>query len=885
MQDFSESVYSFGTERLTGKSNKSFTVPPDRMSKESISAAIRPITEKFTGPFKADVLDINDITTLPKELQEYIQDKMSKGAELKGVYDDATKTSYLLASSIKDTDEAQRILFHEMAHHGIDGLLGKRYESTMNHILLSADKVKMADIAERYGLDMKVKSDRLLAAEEYLTEMAETSVKPGVAARIYAFIREALRSLGFNIEFKDADIRDFLARAKEYAQSGGPVFTDVVNGKIRDFRGALEYKEPGMTWHSDTHEMSLDSQYGMAFLGGDMLHKDRLGNVSPQGILLPDYKSEWTLSKHGMKAVANAAHRGYSTIAIVAYPHVQTAMQLNPIYHSNIERTLIQAYGTRVGKGIIKQARMIAKDHPGKPYGNILVSLQPGKEMLKKGQKRVTLMDVAQNVAVPGWQDMAGKIVGVGKFKEAFVSDGKQMDMFAGDYKNDTQYPGVIKFENYYKLPKPIDFKDIVNNAPGMADNHKKSVWLMMRSVAFWMNKSHSPVIEALIKAAHGDTSVLEKINGMEEGPTITQPSRFKGALKSVNPEVDEAWAGARGLKDKTAWEKVKDHLTDIRSNIEHFKHYESSWKGAEETLRTYENVSNYAANKAAMFMNGTVKILKSKENQDLFERVVILRDLVSEASAGKLAKTFAETGELPFKYHNVEEMKADLANFEKMAAANPQVTKAIDARNEFFNELRADMVKHGVLPENILGNEDYFHHQVHIYANMENYGSGLVSKDVRKSKQPWQRSRTGYAGDYNTNYFEAESKVMMSMVNQVETAKTHLKLASDFQPVFDHVLNETRREAQALGVNETKYIKENLKKNIEKYAPGSVAWQPERGNFMYETLSLTERNMKKVMDHLGDVRSFETEMNMSKVSTYWIGLLTSITKIYSLRD
>ena len=873
-EGFSETVYSFGQNQLTPASPKDAlgAKTGKYMTKESVIATIKPITDKIKGGLTVKVVDnsIKDLHGLSDRLFTHLLENITEGNNLLGVYDPDNKTIYLFSDMLRNPEQAQRILFHEMAHHGLDNILGKRFISVLNHVLLAtnmSDKQRLTEVYFGKGKQFSdlVKVDQLLVAEERLAEMAETGIKPNVMERIYSFVRESLRAMGFTIEFSNADIRDLIHRAREYAMTGGPVWTDMVGDKIRDFRGALEYKEPGVTFHEDTGEISIDGEEGIVFVGTDHSNVNMKGEMtSSNGMLYADHNMGWTLSKGGTTRVEELVKKGYTTIAIVAYPDNLTSMEKAPYFSSAVKRAIFDAYGEKRGQSIVNEAELMLRRNPKKPMAQALAGLQR-EEWLLKGKKLVSLKDVAQSISVENWKDIGGKIVGIGRYKKSFFLDPGQMDIYG--FINESAYPGVIKFSHYYKLPEPIDFVSLMSKSKHLSDKLKKNPWLSLTSVSLTMHKSDSAVIPALIRAGKGDMSVLERITTGEYGPGIKEKDgSIKSAIKSINPNVDAAMAGARGLKDKTAWEKIQEGFAKFKTNTEHFVNYEKSWGAAEETLRRYENIQNYAMDKTSRFMAGITKMLKTRDNQDLFERTIILRELTKESSSGKLAETFAKTGELPFGYVSVDEMKIDLANYEKLAAANKVVTKALKANVDFMNDLRADLVKHGLLPEDVMTNPEYFHHQVHIYNTMVNAGSGLVSKDVRKHKQSWQKKRTGYAGDYNTNFFESQGQVIVSMITQVETAKTHIKLGKDFQADFNKVLNGTRAEAIALGVNEAKYIKENLKKNIDKFLPGFTSWQPERGNRMYETLSLTEKNMKKVMDLLGDVRSFETEMNMSAV-------------------
>ncbi|MBA4143455.1 MAG: hypothetical protein H0X43_10745 [Nitrosospira sp.] len=86
-----------------------------------------------------------------------------------------------------------RVLLHEsLGHFGLRGVFGQG----LNKILKQVAALRRSDVeakARQYGLDMGKESDRLIAAEEVLAELAQTNPQSGFVKRAIAEIRKWLR--------------------------------------------------------------------------------------------------------------------------------------------------------------------------------------------------------------------------------------------------------------------------------------------------------------------------------------------------------------------------------------------------------------------------------------------------------------------------------------------------------------------------------------------------------------------------------------------------------------------------------------------------------------------------------------------------------------------
>lgn len=184
---------------------------------------------------------------LPKPIRDKIEREGAHG-EIKGVY--WKGKVYVVAENVAGLKDAETVIFHEIfGHHGLREILGDELDPVLNRVWLAYGRKGLADIADRYGLDLSKKRDRLTAAEEKLAHMAQTGEKPSILERLYALIRRWARRMGFShlMKLGNSDIRSLLARARAYVERGerpDGVFLERSGLKQRGVDGAEGAAEP-----------------------------------------------------------------------------------------------------------------------------------------------------------------------------------------------------------------------------------------------------------------------------------------------------------------------------------------------------------------------------------------------------------------------------------------------------------------------------------------------------------------------------------------------------------------------------------------------------------------------------------------------------------------
>jgi hypothetical protein len=157
-------------------------------------------------------------------------------------------TVHLFAKNIRSASHAQFVILHEtVGHFGLLGTLGQRLEPVMAHAYNTNPEVRA--LAAQWMQDnprLPWQSEQAyiaLAAEEALSDLAGSGLvrEQGFWRWLVAAIRNALRSIGFDLDMSDSDVAVLLADAKRFVEGGG---SQLVEGRLvpaasRDTAGPL----------------------------------------------------------------------------------------------------------------------------------------------------------------------------------------------------------------------------------------------------------------------------------------------------------------------------------------------------------------------------------------------------------------------------------------------------------------------------------------------------------------------------------------------------------------------------------------------------------------------------------------------------------------------
>lgn len=173
--------------------------------------------KRLTGAWQnaPDVKVVQSIKDLPDRQRRQVE---RDGAfDVEGIFADGQV--YLVADNLRDARHAAFVLQHEvLGHAGLQGAYGQRLTPLLMSIYNgNADMKSQADeLVRRFGYSPAV------AMEEVLADMtgAGTIQQQSFWPRIVTAMRNALRSIGFDMRWSESDIESLLANARAYIESG-----------------------------------------------------------------------------------------------------------------------------------------------------------------------------------------------------------------------------------------------------------------------------------------------------------------------------------------------------------------------------------------------------------------------------------------------------------------------------------------------------------------------------------------------------------------------------------------------------------------------------------------------------------------------------------------
>jgi hypothetical protein len=273
--------------------------------------------------------------------------------------------------------------------------------------------------------------------------------------------------------------------------------------------------------------------------------------------------------------------------------------------------------------------------------------------------------------------------------------------------------------------------------------------------------------------------------SGQQDKVTVTRDQ-----MQSVDPNVEARWQAARTPK-VGLWQRLKEYAGEVKASFQ--GRYPELTKQDDaaviDVLLRQEAAPSLGQARAVQAMEGFTAGF-GPNKLELFSRVVILRDLAAAANTD----LYAGVNELNFGYTR-ETLARDLARFEEMARQNPDVARAVERRQKFFDDIKREAVAADMLPASVLEQKDYFHRQVMQYLaakTMDN--SSTLAGRLAIKRRGWQQSRSGSAKDYNTDYLQAEYEVLSQMLTDIETRK-NMERVRDLSDIGDRLKRQAKMQ------------------------------------------------------------------------------------------
>lgn len=234
--------------------------PISGMPTNSVQSVVDALRKNWTAAPEIIVVESMQDSKIPQAVRAENDRQLSQGAtgEPEGFY--YKGSVYVLSSQMNSAKDIERVVLHEtLGHFGLRKTFGKELESILKQLAVARTK-DVKDKAASYGLDPAKESDRLIAAEEVLAEMAQNNPQAGFVKRAIAAIRNWLRKHGFNLQLTDNDIVvNYLLPARAYVEKGGE--SGVSAALVPSFSRADQTKSPEFkAWFGDSKVVDADGK-------------------------------------------------------------------------------------------------------------------------------------------------------------------------------------------------------------------------------------------------------------------------------------------------------------------------------------------------------------------------------------------------------------------------------------------------------------------------------------------------------------------------------------------------------------------------------------------------------------------------------------------------
>jgi predicted RNA methylase len=189
------------------------------LDSDLVQLAVDNIKSKWKNAPDVVVVQNMSDSRIRKAVRDENDRQLSQGAtgQPEGFFDNGKV--YIIASEMRSARDVQRVLFHEaLGHYGLRGVFGNDLNNVLDQVYLNRRQDVLAK-AKSYGLDISKASDRRIAAEEVLAELAQSHPELNFVKRAIAAIRSWLRAHGFDIEMTDDEIvRELIEPARQFVQ-------------------------------------------------------------------------------------------------------------------------------------------------------------------------------------------------------------------------------------------------------------------------------------------------------------------------------------------------------------------------------------------------------------------------------------------------------------------------------------------------------------------------------------------------------------------------------------------------------------------------------------------------------------------------------------------
>jgi hypothetical protein len=274
---------------------------------------------------------------------------------------------------------------------------------------------------------------------------------------------------------------------------------------IRDLKKPTKPKKKDVSYQIVSADKKENT--GTFFIAGDGANLNLEGEQEDFGIRYPRTYKGWAVTKAPATKIKNQVDKGNNIIAITALTNAANAMKNNPTFVAAIERAIKEKVGVRKFNQLYRQNN---------------------KDIHKTAvAAKVNLQQLGKEVAVPDFNQIAGKIVALAEVEDIRTGDDRKVKHPAYDHE--------INFSKYRELKEPILLKDYIGELPE-GDTRISSPFLMAKTYNLAVSNKESPTTNLFKEFLDtGDNSLFDvKTTGIQVASPQIKDIGLNDAIKEI---------------------------------------------------------------------------------------------------------------------------------------------------------------------------------------------------------------------------------------------------------------------------------------------------------------------------------------------------------------
>ncbi|WP_263082161.1 LPD5 domain-containing protein [Endozoicomonas sp. Mp262] len=226
VHDAFEKLFKTIKHRKTDKGTQLYRYrdnPAKGMKRGPLSLKLAPLEKQLGFP----VTVLQSETELPTDDYRSVVRDGAQG-RVRGLFSHGR--AYVIADNLDSVRDAVQTVLHEVVGHaGVRQVAGKRLDTVLDQLYRDMSDGLKKTLQTRYARQLQGKSDaqaNRIIAEEYVAHLAERNPKNRWVQKVISVIRNALRRLFPNMEWRPEDVVELLASSRRALRNNGKESTE-----------------------------------------------------------------------------------------------------------------------------------------------------------------------------------------------------------------------------------------------------------------------------------------------------------------------------------------------------------------------------------------------------------------------------------------------------------------------------------------------------------------------------------------------------------------------------------------------------------------------------------------------------------------------------------